>query len=60
MTPLPKRRHSHGRTHRRRAQDALTRLNLVECPKCHNVMLPHRVCANCGSYRNAQVFEVES
>lgn len=60
MTPQPKRRHSHGRTQRRRAQDALVRLNLVECPTCHNAKLPHRVCPICGTYNNAQVIEVES
>lgn len=59
MTPLPKIRHSHGRTHRRRAHDALTRTHLVECPSCHNVKLPHRVCPSCGSYRDEKVLEVK-
>lgn len=59
MTPLPKRRLSHSRALRRRAHDALTRTHLVECPDCHNVKLPHRVCPTCGSYRDEKVLEVE-
>ncbi len=60
MTPQPKRRHSHSRSLRRRSQDALTRTHLVECPTCHKMTLPHRVCVNCGSYRSEKVLEVES
>jgi large subunit ribosomal protein L32 len=60
MTPLPKRKHSHGRTHRRRAHDALTPASLVECPSCHAMRLQHRVCPSCGSYRNEKVLNVSS
>ena len=24
--------------------------DLVECPQCHQLKLPHRVCKNCGCY----------
>ena len=57
MTPLPKRKLSHGRTHRRRSHDALTALHLVECPTCHTPRLGHRVCPNCGRYRGKEVLE---
>jgi large subunit ribosomal protein L32 len=59
MTPLPKRKHSKGRTHRRRSHDALTPNKLIECPSCHNMRLAHRVCPTCGSYRGEHVLEVE-
>jgi len=59
MTPLPKRRQSRGRTRRRRAHDHLSRIKLVECPTCHEMRLPHRVCANCGSYKGEAVLAVE-
>lgn len=55
MTPLPKRRHSHGRTRRRRSQDALKAMRLIECSTCHNPRLPHRVCPTCGHYRGMSV-----
>ena len=58
MTPLPKRKLSKGRTHRRRAHDALKRANLVECPSCHAKRLPHTVCGSCGSYRGTAVLQV--
>jgi large subunit ribosomal protein L32 len=59
MTPLPKRKLSSGRRDRRRAHDALKQLNLVECPQCHEMKLPHRVCPNCGYYKNREVIEVK-
>ncbi len=60
MTPLPKRRNSHSRSLRRRSHDALMRTRLVECPSCHTVKLPHRVCPHCGSYNNEKVLEAEA
>jgi len=60
MTPLPKRKHSPGRTHRRRSHDALTRVKLVECPSCHNMRLPHHMCPTCGHYRGMTVVKVEA
>ncbi len=58
MGPLPKRKLSKGRRDRRRAHDALTIPNLVECSNCHQKMLPHRVCPHCGQYRGRQVLDV--
>lgn len=59
MTPQPKRRHSHGRTHRRRAHDGLQAVKLVECPTCHEMRQAHRACPNCGQYRGMAVTEAE-
>jgi len=59
MTPLPKRKQSKGRTRRRRNHDALTMVKLVECPSCHSMRLPHRVCPGCGYYRGQPVLRVE-
>jgi large subunit ribosomal protein L32 len=60
MTPLPKRKLSKGRTHRRRAHDALVSVKLVECASCHTMRLQHRVCPNCGNYRGVEVIHVEA
>ncbi|MGD1995381.1 MAG: 50S ribosomal protein L32 [Anaerolineae bacterium] len=59
MGAVPKIRVSRGRRNRRRSHHALTLPNLVPCPQCHEPRLPHRVCPNCGTYRNMQVVEVE-
>lgn len=58
MAPHPKRKFSKGRTHRRRAHDALGIPKLVDCANCNQKMLPHRVCPACGMYRGRQVIEV--
>ena len=55
----PKRRQSKSRTAKRRAHDALTAAGMGECPQCHELKLPHRVCPNCGYYRGRQVRPVK-
>jgi large subunit ribosomal protein L32 len=58
MGPLPKRKISKGRRNRRRAHDAIGAPNLVQCPNCKALRLPHRVCPACGYYRGRMVVEV--
>jgi len=52
---LPKRRHSHARKNKRRSQKKITITKYIECPKCHSPKLPHRVCPNCGTYKDRLV-----
>ncbi|MBC7250922.1 MAG: 50S ribosomal protein L32 [Anaerolineae bacterium] len=59
MGALPKRKVSKGRRNRRRSHDALKPMNLVACPQCHEMKLPHQVCPSCGTYRGVQVIEVK-
>lgn len=59
MAPQPKRKHSKGRRDRRRSQDALVALNLVQCSNCGEMRLPHTVCSNCGHYQGREVIAVE-
>jgi large subunit ribosomal protein L32 len=56
--PNPKRRHSKRRTSSRRAHDFLVRPIHSECPNCHAVKLPHRLCPSCGFYKGRAVIEV--
>jgi large subunit ribosomal protein L32 len=49
---LPKRRQSHARKNKRRSQYKMKKRDYIECPKCHSPKLPHRVCPNCGSYKD--------
>jgi large subunit ribosomal protein L32 len=58
--PNPKRRHSKARTSKRRAHDFLTVPSTTTCPQCSEPKLPHRVCMNCGHYRDREVIEVDS
>ncbi|MFN8062797.1 MAG: 50S ribosomal protein L32 [Vicinamibacterales bacterium] len=57
--PNPKRRHSKTRTAKRRTHDTLTSTTAGTCPQCHEMKLPHQVCANCGYYAGRQVRAVE-
>ena len=56
--PVPKQRHTKGRRNRRRSHHALKKLNLIACPKCGQMNLPHQVCFNCGIYKNMEVIDV--
>ncbi len=58
MGPLPKRKFSAGRTHRRRAHDFLTPTGLAACPTCGKPKPPHIVCPSCGEYRGKAVVSV--
>ena len=60
MPPLTERKFSHGRTHRRRAHDALALPKLVECPHCKTPRLPHQVCPSCGYYKGVEVVKHEN
>ncbi len=49
---VPKRRTSRMKRDQRRAQhDKVTAPNLIPCPNCGDMTVPHRVCASCGHYK---------
>ena len=56
---VPKNKVSKARRDKRRANWKLTAPNLVECPQCHELKLPHRVCPSCGQYKGKEVIKVE-
>ena len=53
--PSSKRKHSKSRRDKRRANWKLTIPGLVECPQCHTLIKPHRVCPECGFYKGKSV-----
>ncbi len=57
---IQKRRHSRARIGRKRRQWRSAAPTLVECPQCHNRMVPHRVCPTCGYYAGRLVIEREA
>ncbi len=50
--PVPKRRRSSTRRDKARAHKSLTANTGATCPKCGAVKLPHRICDECGYYKD--------
>lgn len=49
-------RRSKSRTRRKRAAWLSTdKPSVMECPQCHAVKLPHRLCPECGYYKGREV-----
>ncbi len=58
--PVPKQRKGRMSTRiRRSANDHIDTPARSVCPKCGEVKLPHRVCTNCGYYKDREVLDVE-
>ncbi len=56
---LPKRRHSHSRTRKRRSHDALTPGTYSNCSNCGEPKQSHRLCAGCGTYKGRTVIKLD-
>ncbi len=56
---VPKRRTSRARKNKRRSHHALARPGQSNCPQCNEPKAPHRVCTNCGTYRERAVLETD-
>lgn len=52
---VPKRKMSKARRDQRRANWKLTAPGFVSCPQCHEPMMPHHVCPECGYYDGKEV-----
>jgi len=53
---VQKNKKSKARTRSRRSQwSKIESLPLVDCPQCHELRVPHRVCAACGFYKKSVV-----
>ncbi|HTY71948.1 MAG TPA: 50S ribosomal protein L32 [Actinomycetes bacterium] len=55
---VPKRKTSRSNTRSRRAQWKAAPLTLTACDRCRQPKLPHRACANCGTYDKRQILSV--
>ena len=56
---LPSKQRTSRSRDERRAHDALKKTTSKKCEKCGAVVLPHRACATCGTYKGRQVINVE-
>jgi len=57
---VPKNKVSKSRRDKRRANWKLSVPGMIECPKCHEYIMPHRVCKACGYYNGKEVVKVEN
>ena len=55
---VPKQRKTKSRRNQRRMHISIKQSNLIPCPKCGKLILPHTVCPYCGYYNGAQVIDV--
>ena len=51
----PKRRWSKARTGLKRSTWKLDKPNFAECPHCHEPVMQHIACSNCGYYNGKKV-----
>lgn len=56
---VPKGKQSKQRTNTRFANFKATAPTLVECPHCHELKQPHKVCKKCGFYDGKEVVSME-
>lgn len=57
---VPKKKTSRARKNRRKSVWAnLEKDNLVECPQCHELKMPHHICHRCGYFRGIQYLVIE-
>lgn len=56
---VPKRRQSKQRQRKRRTHYKAAMPAFQPCPRCGDPQVRHRVCSNCGYYRNEQRLEVD-
>ena len=56
---VPKKRKSKSKRDSRRAHDKVKLPNVTTCPQCHEPVLPHHVCGECGTYRGRTFIKTE-
>lgn len=56
---VPKRRTSKSKRDMRRSQNSKLQVpRLTACPQCNELKPGHRVCLNCGYYKNKEAIKV--
>ena len=58
MSICPKNKSSKARRDKRRANWKMSAPTLVKCSNCGALMVPHRVCKNCGKYNKKEIIAI--
>jgi len=56
---VPKRKTSRSVMKKRRSHHKLPQANFITCSNCQELILPHRVCPDCGYYYGKSIIEVK-
>ncbi|RLC28123.1 MAG: 50S ribosomal protein L32 [Deltaproteobacteria bacterium] len=56
---VPKKKRSKSKRGSRRSHDRVAMPNVTICPHCHEPVLPHHVCPECGRYRGTGIIKTE-
>ncbi len=56
---VPKKKKSKSRRDMRRSHDSARMPKPVTCPNCHEPVLPHHVCLECGTYNGKTIIKTE-
>lgn len=56
---VPKRKTSKSKRDMRRSHDHVKIPDVSLCPKCHEPVLPHHICHQCGVYRGKNIIKTE-
>jgi large subunit ribosomal protein L32 len=56
---VPKKRKSKSKRNMRRSHDSINMPGVTTCPHCHEPVLPHHVCPECGTYKGKTIVETE-
>ncbi|NQT56748.1 MAG: 50S ribosomal protein L32 [Desulfobacteraceae bacterium] len=54
---VPKKKKSKSRRDMRRSHDNVKLPNATTCPHCHELVLPHHVCTECGTYKGRTILK---
>lgn len=55
---VPKKHTTKSKRNKKRMHIFLKTPTLVSCPRCGKPKFPHRVCTNCGYYKETEVLDV--
>jgi large subunit ribosomal protein L32 len=56
---VPFRKTSKAAKNKRRSHLSLVTSAIISCPNCGSMIKPHRVCRECGYYKNKEVIKVD-
>ncbi|MBW1850828.1 MAG: 50S ribosomal protein L32 [Deltaproteobacteria bacterium] len=57
--PVPKKKKSKSKRDMRRSHDSIKMPNFATCPQCHEPVLPHHVCLECGTYNGKTIIKTK-